>query len=95
MLTVDIVTSATMAIGKLYCTKYDGILSDYNIPVMNGIEFLHKIREVFWDIPFILFTSDEKPDTFTEARECGADFCIMKSSELKKQCITLEFVFRS
>jgi len=95
MLTVEIATSATMAIGKLNCTKYDGILSDYHMPVMNGIEFLHHVREEFGDIPFILFTSDETPDIFTEAREYGADFCIMKSPELQKQCITLEFVFRS
>jgi len=94
-ITVDIATSATMAIGKLNSGKYDGILSDYHMPFMNGIEFLHQVREEIGDIPFILFSSDETPDIFTEAREYGADLCVMKNSDLKKQCITLEFVFRS
>jgi CheY-like chemotaxis protein len=38
-MTVDTAASATMAIGKLNRGKYDAILSDYNMPVMNGIEF--------------------------------------------------------
>jgi len=50
MLTVDIATSATMAIGKLNFRKYDRILFDHHMPIMNGIELLHHVREQVGDI---------------------------------------------
>jgi CheY-like chemotaxis protein len=50
MLTVDIATSATMAIGKLNFGKSDEILSDYEMPEMNGIELRHHVREQVGDI---------------------------------------------
>ncbi|MDD1694899.1 MAG: response regulator [Methanoregula sp.] len=94
LLTVDIATSASMAIGKLERGKYDGILSDYHMPVMNGIELLHRVRADFGNIPFILFTNDETPEVCAKARKGGADFCILKSPDPKNQFITLEFMFR-
>ena len=93
-MTVDIATSATMAIGKLIRGKYDAILSDYHMPVMNGIEFLHYVRNAYGDIPFIMFTSDDTHEVFTEVLECGADYCIVKSFEPKHQFITLGFLLR-
>ena len=91
---VDIATSATMAIGKLQRGKYDAILSDYHMPVMNGIEFLHYVRNAYGDIPFIMFTSDEPDEVFTEAFEGGVDYCIVKSFQPKRQFITLGFMIR-
>lgn len=91
---VDIATSATMAIGKLSRGKYDAILSDYHMPVMNGIEFLHHVRTAYGDIPFILFTDDDAHEIFTEAFEGGVDYCIVKSPEPKHQFITLGFMLR-
>ena len=93
-MTVDAVTSATMAIGKLNRGEYDAILSDYHMPVMNGIEFLHYIRNAYGDIPFIMFTSDDTHEVFTETLEGGADYCIVKSFEPKHQFITLGFLLR-
>jgi len=78
ILTVDIATSGTMAIGKLNCGNYDGILSDYDMPGMNGIELLHHVRAEFGDIPFILFTNDDTHEVCTEALEGGADFFVKK-----------------
>lgn len=93
-MTVDIVPSATTAIGKLSRGKYDAILSDYHMPVMNGIELLHRVRDEFGDIPFILFTGDDAQEIFTEALEAGADYCIVKSPEPKHQFMTLGYLLR-
>lgn len=91
-MTVDIATSATMAIGKLNRGKYDAILSDYHMPVMNGIGLLHYVRNAYGDIPFIMFTSDDTHEVFTEALEGGVDYCVVKSFEPKHQFITLGFL---
>ena len=93
-MTVDTAASATMAIGKLNRGKYDAILSDYNMPVMNGIEFLQYVRNAYGDIPFIMFTCNDTHEVFTEALEGGVDYCIVKSFEPKHQFITLGFLLR-
>ncbi|MDD5143706.1 response regulator [Methanoregula sp.] len=93
-MTVDIVTSATMAIEKLSRGKYDAILSDYHMPVMNGIELLHRVRDEFGDIPFILFTCDDAQEILTEALESGVNYCIVKSPEPKHQFMTLGYLLR-
>jgi len=93
-MTVDTVTSPTMAIERLKCGKYDAILSDYNMPVMNGIEFLHYVRNEYGDIPFIIFTHDDTHQVFTESLEGGADYCIVKSFEPKHQFVSLGYLFR-
>jgi CheY-like chemotaxis protein len=94
-MTVDIIPSATTAIGKLSRRKYDAIVSDYHMPGMDGIELLHHVRDEFGDIQFILFTGDDSQEIFTEALESGVDYCMVKSFEPKHQFITLGFMLRN
>ena len=93
-LTVEIATSADMAIEKLSCGKYDGIVSDYNMPARNGVELLLHVRAQFGDIPFILFTNEDNPEVCAEALKNGADFCLKKGPDPKRQVITLGFMLR-
>ncbi len=53
---VDIITSAPAALTLLKTKRYDAIISDYQMPVMDGIELLKKVRTSGNTIPFILFT---------------------------------------
>ena len=53
---VDIITSAPAALTLLDTKTYDAIISDYQMPEMDGIEFLKKVRTSGNTIPFILFT---------------------------------------
>ena len=55
-LRIDTTTSVREALGKINQQKYDGIISDYEMPEINGIEFLRYIRLHYRDLPFILFT---------------------------------------
>ena len=45
-LTVDIFTSPHEALEKSRYTAYDLVLSDYRMPVMNGVQFLKAFREI-------------------------------------------------
>ena len=64
------------------CRKHmpDAILLDWNMPVMNGIEFLRALRAEFGpDKPTVLFCTSENDMGFVEqAIEAGAQEFIMK-----------------
>ena len=53
---VDIITSAPAALTILNTKEYDAIVSDYQMPDMDGIEFLKEVRTSGNTLPFILFT---------------------------------------
>jgi len=55
----------SMAMEILHAQRIDLVISDWNMPVMNGFELLREIRadEVLKDIPFIMVTAEA-----TEAR---------------------------
>lgn len=92
-MTVDTVTSTTMAIERLNRGKYDAILSGNHLPAVNGIGLLHHVRTEFGDVPFILFTNDDIKEEYTGVPG-DADICIKKSPEPKHQFITLGFMLR-
>ena len=75
---VDIVTSAPAALTILNSKNYDAIVSDYQMPEMDGIEFLKAVRKQFGDIPFILFTGRGREEVVIEAINNGADFYLQK-----------------
>lgn len=64
------------------CKKHmpDAILLDWNMPNMNGIEFLRALRkEQDGDRPIVLFCTTESEFSFiTQAMEAGANEYIMK-----------------
>lgn len=59
-------------------SKIDLILSDYHMPGLNGIELVKLIRQENKRIPFLLFSSDNKPELKQEARLSGATGWIPK-----------------
>ena len=61
-------------------TMPEVILLDWNMPVMNGIEFLHKLRRIpDGDNPKVVFCTTENDFSFIqEALSAGANEYIMK-----------------
>jgi response regulator RpfG family c-di-GMP phosphodiesterase len=57
---------------------HDLIISDYNMPVMNGIEFLEKFRERYKDVPFIILTAYIDLVDTREAVSIGATEIVTK-----------------
>lgn len=73
--------SARRALEKLKNTQYDAIVSDYQMPDMDGIELLKAIRASGNTTPFLIFTGRGREEIVIKAYESGADFYIQKGGE--------------
>lgn len=82
---VTTVQSAKDALNFLILNQYDAIVSDYQMPEMDGIELLHEIRIRNSDIPFILFTGRGREEVVIKALNAGADFYLQKGGNPKVQ----------
>ncbi len=87
--TVETTTSAKSALSLLRKRSYDVIVSDYQMPVMDGIQFLKLLRQENNPIPFILFTGKGHEDVVVEAYNAGADFYIPKGGNPKAMFLDL------
>jgi PAS domain S-box-containing protein len=65
--------------------SYDAIISDYQMPDMDGISFLKYVHTELGDIPFIIFTGKGKEEVVIAALNNGADFYITKGSDPRFQ----------
>ncbi|HOP09651.1 MAG TPA: response regulator, partial [Candidatus Methanofastidiosa archaeon] len=70
---VHTAASAAEALNMLRKRSYDAIVSDYQMPRIDGVEFLKKLRSSGDNSPFILFTGKGREDVAVEAFESGAD----------------------
>jgi len=82
---VDTLTTAQSALKQLTTVSYDAIISDYQMPKIDGIKFLIEVRSTLGDIPFILFTGRGREDVVIEAINNGADFYLQKGGDPKSQ----------
>ena len=80
-LTITTASSAPEAIRLLGIGRYDAIVSDYQMPEMNGIEFLKHIRAAGDRTPFIIFTGRSREEVVIEALNNGADFFLQKGGD--------------
>jgi PAS domain S-box-containing protein len=78
---VDVATSAAEAREEMAGGRYDVIVSDYQMPVEDGIQFLKSLRASENSIPFILFTGKGREDVVIEAINNGADAYLQKGGD--------------
>jgi DNA-binding response OmpR family regulator len=75
---IDTATSVDEAFDKLKTRSYDAVVSDYEMPLKSGLDFLKKLREQKNSIAFIFFTSEDLEVVTVRALNLGADQCINK-----------------
>jgi PAS domain S-box-containing protein len=75
---IETIESAPEALELLGRKQFDAIISDYQMPVMDGIQFLIEVRARFGKIPFILFTGKGREEIVIQAINNGADFYLQK-----------------
>jgi len=91
---VETATSAREALNSQQIPSYDVIISDYQMPDMDGLAFLKVVRERFGDLPFILFTGRGREEIVIEAINNGVDFYIQKGGSPEAQFAELALKIR-
>lgn len=68
------------ALSKLKADKFDFVVSDWNMPVMAGIELLRKIRadEELKHIPVLMVTAEAQKENLVEAIQAGVSNYVVK-----------------
>jgi PAS domain S-box-containing protein len=69
---IDNACSVEEAFSKLACGSYDIIISDFEMPQKNGLQFLKELRETKNEIPFIIFTGKGREEVAIKALNLGA-----------------------
>lgn len=91
---IDTAESARRALDILRHRTYDAIISDFQMPEMDGIEFLKIMRETFPPLPFILFSGKSRDEIAVNAFENGADVVLQKGGDPRVQFMELSHCIR-
>ncbi|MCP4583609.1 MAG: PAS domain S-box protein [candidate division Zixibacteria bacterium] len=77
-LTLTVATSGRTGLGFLKKRTFDAILCDLNMPRMNGLEMLERVRAKDQNIPFIILTAHGTVSLAVKALKKGANHFILK-----------------
>ncbi|OLS21133.1 MAG: Sensor protein ZraS [Candidatus Heimdallarchaeota archaeon LC_3] len=66
------------ALELLSFQKFDVVICDYEMPGLNGLQVLEKLRDNGNDIPFIMFTGKGREEVAMKALNLGANYYLMK-----------------
>jgi len=84
-ISVDTFSGPGEVLGRLKECCYDAVISDYQMPDMDGLSFLREVRRTGMDIPFILFTGKGREEVAIEAINNGADYYVQKGLDPHSQ----------
>ena len=76
---IDNACCVNEAFKKLSTGCYDVVVSDFEMPQKNGLQFLTELRDQNIGVPFILFTGKGREDVAVKALNLGADSYINKN----------------
>jgi len=79
-LTVTTANGGPEALDLLEDDDFDCIVSDYNMPEMDGLELLNAIRDEYSDRPFLLFTGRGSEEIASEAISAGVTEYLQKET---------------
>jgi len=77
---ISVVTesSARAGLERLRSDAFDCVVSDHDMPEMNGLEFLKAVRAEFPELPFILFTGKGNEEIASDAISAGVTEYLQK-----------------
>lgn len=91
---VESVENGKIAYDKIISQKFQAIILDVNMPVMNGKEFLAKIRKDNISIPVIALTSDSMLQDKLEMFELWVDDYLTKPFEIEELVARLKSLLK-
>jgi signal transduction histidine kinase len=78
---VETATSVDEAIKKLSQQTFQAIISDYEMPKKDGLQFLEELRKQKNEIAFVMFTGRGREEVAVKALNLGADRYINKNGD--------------
>ncbi|MFW9916257.1 MAG: response regulator [Candidatus Thorarchaeota archaeon] len=78
---VTTVRSAQKAFERLATHEFDAVVVDYQMPKINGLQMLEKLRKDGNQIPIIIFTGRGREEVAMQALNLGADFYVKKGDD--------------
>jgi two-component system chemotaxis response regulator CheY len=77
---IDEAEDGAQALGKLKAGGYGLVVSDWNMPVMEGIDLLKHVREdeALKTMPFLMVTAEAEKDKVITAIKAGVDNYVVK-----------------
>ncbi len=91
---VDILADPRQAPLQAASGRYEAVVSDYQMPKMDGITLLKTIRQSGCTVPFIIFTGKGREEVVIEALNSGTDFYLQKGGDPKAQFAELAHKLR-
>ena len=77
---VDEAEDGSMALSKLRSERFDFVISDWNMPVMDGLVMLQQIRAdpALAKLPVLMVTAEAKKENIIAAAHAGASGYVVK-----------------
>lgn len=77
---IDEAENGNAALEKLKGGDFDFVISDWNMPVMTGIDLLRAVRAdgSLKEMPFLMVTAEAKQENIVEALQAGVSNYIVK-----------------
>jgi PAS domain S-box-containing protein len=79
-LDIETATDAAQGLERVADGDFDCVVSDYDMPGRNGIEFLETVRESYPELPFILYTGKGSEEVASDAIASGVTDYLQKES---------------
>ncbi len=75
---VDVVHDGEAAAGAIARSKYQLLLLDLNLPKLDGLMVLKRVRPLFPNLPIMVLTARKNLEDRISALDNGADDCVLK-----------------
>ena len=66
------------ALGKFQGGGFSMVLTDWNMPVMDGLTLVKKVREIDKQVPILMITTEGEKSSILEALKAGVNNYIVK-----------------
>ncbi|MFA5365043.1 MAG: PAS domain S-box protein [Candidatus Bathyarchaeia archaeon] len=83
LFSIENASSVNEALQLMSEQAFDVVISDYQIPERDGLDFLNELRSTGEKVPFILFTGKGREDIAINALNLGADYYLNKYGDIK------------
>ncbi|BDG60335.1 response regulator [Caldinitratiruptor microaerophilus] len=83
---VDSAGNGLEALERLYQTAYDLVITDINMPQMDGLEFLRQVRQEsqYGRLPVLVLSSNSSPEEVQRTLRAGASLYLIKPAPPEK-----------